>query len=215
MRTTRRIAAALLTGIYRRQAAYVFGHVITPGDAGATFHAEGESSEVECLIVESAAALDDCQMEIPAVFRDSADTLKSRLDQGCIVILAYLPGAKAPDKHIVGYSLRQRGVFSALGRQRNISADILFTHYVEVLPEYRGQRLASRLTGAALEYCRKNGLTRLCSVVMTHNQPSIQYTLRVGFAIIGTVERVSILKGLFVWETPWQHIERALSDLGG
>src|SRR5262245_41352023 len=106
--------------------------------------------------------------------------------------------------------LFERGIFSALGRKGRIASDILFTHYEEILPEYHGQRLADVMRRALEVYCRAQRVTKRCSVVSPTNQPSLRSSLRSGYTIAGTVARVSILRGLFTWETPWESIEKVL-----
>ena len=92
--------------------------------------------------MESAAALQEVAREIPATMRDSADQLKTRLDRGCLVILVRRPHPSGRGHEVIGYGIYEPGVFSALGRKGKVSPDGLFNHYMAVVSQYRGQRVA-------------------------------------------------------------------------
>lgn len=204
------IARKLIAPFYQREVQYILIQSIESQDAADPVNKEGDSSGTECLILESSESLCAVESEIPSSFRYSVADLKEHLAQGCIVFLARRPKNTGSGKEVVGYNISQRGVFSAFGRKRRISSDILFTHYTEVLPEHRGQRIQQILIRARIEYCQMNRLKKRCATVGTENRPSILAAMRVAPTIVGTIERVSVLGGLFVWETPWERIEEAL-----
>ena len=204
------IARKLLAPIYHREVQYILIHSIESQDVADSVNEEGASPGTECIIVESSASLCAVESEIPSSFRYSVDDLKEHLEQGGIVFLARRPKNTGSGKEVVGYSISQRGVLSAFGRKRRISSDILFTHYTEVLPEYRGRRIQLMLVKARIEYCQRNRVKKRCTTVGTENRPSILAGMRVAQTIGGTIERVSVLGGLFVRETPWESIEEAL-----
>lgn len=209
----RLIGRTLFTALYHREVQYILLKRVESQKAVSPAPGKEGGAGTECLIVESAAALQEVVREMPATMRDSVDTLKERLERGCAVILARRPRRSEAGQEVVGYNICERGVFSALGRKRKIASDILFAHYTEVLPEYRGQRIAEVISGAVDEYGRAHGLTKLCSVISPANQASLRAFLRAGYTIVGTVARVSILRGLFIWETPWERIEAALRQV--
>ena len=134
---------------------------------------------------------------------------QKQLEQGCVILLARRPKNNGSGKEVVGYAIYQQGVFSVFGHLRKISSDFLFTHYGEVLPEYRGQRIQQMSIRARIRYCRSNGIKKCCSSVGIYNRPSI-IGRRGGSTITGTIEQVSVFGGLFKWETPWEKIEAAL-----
>ena len=109
----------------------------------------------------------------------------------------------------------KKGVFSALGRKALLSPDILFVHYIEVLPGYRSQGIAKSLLRATYEYCERRGLKRTITVRSPRNQLSGQAFRQAkdSYRILGEMERISILRGLIVWHTPWRKIERAIAGL--
>lgn len=206
----RLLARRALATLYRRETQHIFVRRI-PGHASRPLLSEAaEPGGTTCLFVESAAALREVEGEIPPAIRDSVDQLRKRLAEGCSVVLARRPHASGTGHDVIGYAINEPGVFSALGRRGRVSSDYLFNHYIEVLPEYRGQRIADVMRRAMDEYGRMRGFTRRCSVVSPVNESSRRSNLRYGLIHAGTVARVSILGGLYVWDTPWEDVERAL-----
>ena len=53
----------------------------------------------------------------------------------------------------------------------------------------------------------------MCGVVAPQNRASLRALRRAGHAVVGSVVRVSLGRGLFVWDTPWQHIVDALQSM--
>ena len=208
------LARAVLLSFYHRQAQYILMKAIENRAHVAPTNTAEEKIGIECLIVESAEALQAVAREIPTAIRDSADQMKKRLERGCLVILARRPHPSGTGHEVIGYGIYEPGVFSALGRRGKVSSDILFNHYLEVLPKYRGQRIADVMKRAIDEHCRAHGFKKRCTVISPSNEPSLRSDLRYGFTVVGTVVRVSLLRGLVVWETPWESIERALGVSG-
>lgn len=207
----KRLAHALLATLYSRQVQYItLRRLDPPAAATAVITKAAREMEIECLVVDSPAALAAVAREIPAAFRDSVETLTQRVAQGCVVVLAWRPRQEGSGKEVVGYNISERGVFSALGRRSLISADVVFEHYMEVLPAYRGQRIVNLLSATRDEYFRQRGVRIRCGVISPQNHAALRSSPRKGSTIVGTVQRLSLLRGLFVWETPWEHIERAV-----
>lgn len=203
------LARKLMAPLYQRERQYISIHTIQDRDPLASLlPGAGENLGIECLVVETPEALRGVEAELPSA--TLADHLRTRLAQGSIVVLARQAQTMGGGKKVVGYGVCQRGVFSALGRTGRIAADILFSHYTEVLPAYRGQRIFQLIREAQFEYCRGQGLKKLCGVATVHNRSAILARTRTGEALVGTVERVALLGGLFVWETPWERIEQVL-----
>jgi hypothetical protein len=143
--------------------------------------------------------------------RFSVRSLRQKVQEGAIVILARRPSPTGDGRVVVGYGVYQQGVFPFLRRVGKISSDLFFCHYLEVLPEYRGQRLHDFIAKVADAYGRQKGAKKNISTIAPQNQASILSTLRAGSTIIGKVERGSMLMGLFWWETPWKEIEAMLA----
>jgi len=169
--------------------------------------------ETECFVVDSLPAFDAVAPEIPPAFRDSVKALEARVARGCVVCLARRPRKDGGGQVVVGYEIAERGIFSALGRRKALGGDVVFSHYAEVLPTYRGQRIHRRLFAARDEYFRQRGGKILCGVVAPHNRASLHALARAGHQVVGTVARVSVLRVVVVWQTPWERITRALQSI--
>jgi len=163
--------------------------------------------------VQSSASLWPFENEIPNSFRDSADRLKRRLDEGCLIIFA-LKRTEGQRHAILGYILAERGVFSALGRKLKIGPDVLFGHYIEVLPQYRHSGITKCLLNAMDDYCFKHGITKYCGSVSSRNSAAMAALASKSHEIIGKVEKISIFRGMFVWETPSDVIKKAIDAIG-
>ena len=64
------------------------------------------------------------------------------------------------------------------------------------------------------DYARSNGLRQYYALVSAKNTVARQILRGKSNEMLGKVERVSILRGLYVRETPWQEIEKTLRKLG-
>ena len=212
-RVLARLARAVATSLYCRQRQYITVKRLDVPDAVVASRALAAERETECFVVDSVEALDAVAPEIPAGFRDSVDELKNRLAQGCVVCLARRPRMDGAGTQIIGYEIAERGIFSALGRRTRLAADVVFSHYVEVHPSCRGQRIHGLLFATRDAYFRRRGGKVVCGVVAPQNRASLQALGRDGSVIVGTVERISLLRGLLMWDTPLERIESALRSL--
>jgi GNAT superfamily N-acetyltransferase len=203
----------LASSICHRESAYVSARDVAQNLA--RFDKTDFPPGIECAVVEYAEQLDAYSAEIPSSFRDSVQSLKQRLAQGCIVFLARIPKQDAPGRHVVGYRLAERGVFSVFDLKGKVSQDILFIHYIEVVPAFRSQKIAQFLVKASLEYCAAKGLKKTLTVGSPLNELSARAFRKddTGRLDLGTVEKVSLLRGLIVRRTPWEKIERSLKLL--
>jgi GNAT superfamily N-acetyltransferase len=179
-------------------------------DARETHRYRPGPSSIQCEVLETASAVYALEGEFPNSLRDSVGRLARRLDEGCIVFVLRSGDTSSKQNPIIGYSLCQRGVFSAFGHNRKISPDILFGHYFEFVPEYRGLGLKYALDETRVEYCRSHGLKTICGVISSHNIPSLKTSLSKGFRVVGILRQVSVIRGLAVWRTSWKTVEKAL-----
>jgi L-amino acid N-acyltransferase YncA len=202
----------LAKSAWRREAVFIRGRIIAD-QASVDGSEESDGSPVDCMILQSPSDIDAIEHEMPASFRDSPGRLKERLHEGCIVILAFTRRREAHGHEILGYLIAEKGVVSALGRKRKVASDVLYGHYIEVLPEYRKMGIANFLNRTMEGYARRNGLRKYYSVVSTKNRIAARILRRKSRENLGKVERVSILRGLYVWETSWEKIEKILSKL--
>ncbi len=189
------------------------GRIIAEQDPVMSPREDERNLAIECVIIGPGDSLVPFAAEFSLPFRDSFDSLKQRLDQGCILILARRPVDGGSSQEIVGYSIMECGGFSAAGIKGKISPDILFVHFTEVTPKYRGQRIAERITRARNAYCRDRGIKKSCTAHTTGNTSSERAFRKFGSSVLCYAVRRSFFRGLFVWHTPWRKIERAIAKL--
>ena len=206
-RTIRAAGHTLAASLYSRQVQYITVQPIAPDAARARLTiADGL---VEGLVLDSVGALRALASQYPAaVFRDAVDELGARIASGCVVSLARLVSPIGAGE-IVGYELAERGVFSALGRRRIVGNEIVFSHWAEVSPRWRGQRVHALLFATRDAYFAARGGKIVCGVVAPRNRSSLKALRRARSIIVGTVMRVALF-GVVLWETPWESIEDAV-----
>jgi len=201
----------LLRAVLRWQKLYIVVDNVDVADSKTHLNHQSGESAIQCDVLETTSALLALKNEFPQSFRDSVERLAQRIDNGCIVFVLRTGDAPSKRNRIVGYSISQSGVFSAFGSVHRIYSDIIFGHYTEILPEYRGRRLKALLDEKRMEYCWMHGLRSICGVISSDNIASLKTNLRIGFRVVGDLHRVSILRGLFVWQTSWKTVEKALN----
>jgi GNAT superfamily N-acetyltransferase len=210
----RHLGSALVTSVCDYQIQEVRGRIIKDQDPVLAPRENEIKLAIECSIVEPGDALELFAAEFSLPFRDSFDSLKRRLGQGCTLILARCAKQDGTGNEIVAYSIVERGGFSAAGITGKISKSILFIHHTEVAHKYRGQRIAQVLTGVMKEYCRNRGIKASCTAHRTGNIPSERAFRRFDSSrLLCHALRLSFFRGLFVWHTPWSKIERAIAAL--
>ena len=101
-----------------REVVEIFGRVIADDRY---FDISALDPRLESVVVESTKFLEPYRHEIPSSFRDSFARLKERLAQGCVLFLVRAPKEDGLGHEMIGYSLAERGVFSALGIRKRIS----------------------------------------------------------------------------------------------
>lgn len=173
--------------------------------------APAPSSEIHCVIADTPAALEALAPEIPKTFRDSIDELRRRVAHGCIVCAARRRRDDGAGYDVIGYELAERGVFSAHGRRRDVGAHVVFSHWAEVLPAYRGRRIHGLMFAARDAYVRRRGGKIVVGVCAPRNRASLHALSRDGAAVVGRVTQVTLLRGVATWDTPWERIEQALN----
>jgi hypothetical protein len=203
-----------MTSLYCRQRQYITVKRLDVPDATDGFIWTAADRETECLVLDSPRALRAVAPEIPPVFRDSVAALHRRMAHGCVVCVARRPRKDGAGKEVVGYEIAERGVFWGLGRRTPLARDVVFSHYAEVLPAYRGQRIHRLLCATRDTYFRRRAGRILCGVVPVEDRASLQALGRAGHTVVGTVTRITVLRILVVWQTPIERIERALGRGG-
>ena len=185
---------------------YVVFRQLPEGKAPSALHT---SPDIELCTVESLEDLEKVAPQLPPELPIAG--LRRRIDAGCTLFFA----RRRLEGRVVAYQVAERRVFSALGLRVRVRDDVLFIHHVEVLPEYRGQRISLLLRAAAHRYCQTHHLRRTLSVISTDNRASLRAHLRQGAPggppqIVCVVRRVSVLNGRFSWQTSWRKIEKAI-----
>jgi GNAT superfamily N-acetyltransferase len=194
--------------LFSRQRQYItLKHIA--GDPGDTTPVASDG-RTDVVVLDSPEALDAVAADICASFRDSVSALRARVARGCVVCVARRPRADGNGSVVVGYEIAERGIFSALGRRIAVPNDVIFSHYVEVLPAYRGQRIHRLLFATRDAYFRARGGRIVCGVCAPQNQASLRALRRDGATIVGTVERISLLRVFVLSYTPFDRIAQLL-----
>ena len=206
----------LVESVCHREVQYIRGRNIKSQDRNSseTTGTVGDRTE-GYVILETPESVNEFKHELPSSFRDSPVTLEGRLEEGCFVILARKQQENSAEWKVIGYLIAERGVFSVLGEKRNVGSDVLYGHYYEVLPEFRLQGIGNLMIHVMEEYARQNGLKRYYALVSPKNAIAVRNLERKSDEILGKAERVSILRGLYRWQTPWEKIEKMLARLEG
>jgi|GEM_PF-6756511 len=200
----RQLLRKLIGPIYRHEVQYV---LMANPDANLDSLAAGR---LRSCVVETVENFREIAAELPRAI--PTKDLHTRLEVGCIIIFAYRQRGDNTEKEILGYSVCERGWISLLGHKKKVSPDILFTHYTEVLPQYRGLRTFQYLIAARTEYGKARDIKKYYSGLSSTNLSSYRGFMHAGVQIVGSVRQISLFNGLFVWETPWEKIEAMLAD---
>jgi ribosomal protein S18 acetylase RimI-like enzyme len=193
-------------------------HVIVApvGAAPVAQHGASPDKAAGCVVVESLQELEAIASEIPPAF--SLEKLRRAIEPRRILMLARRPGGPGRAPQVVGYRLCERGVLkSSLGLNERIPDSFLFIHYAEVLPEYRGQRIAELLRECSHRFAARRNIAWTCGVVSLGNAPSLAAHLRPGPAtgpiVVATIHKLSFFGGRFALRTPWRRVAKALNEL--
>ncbi len=202
----RRIRARIVT--HSRE--HVIVARVQPGNPADTGPVDDRGTQ--CSTVESLAQFDALAADF-AAFR--LDKPRSWLEEGGFIVVAR---RVSDGGRVLGYRLCKRGIFrSSLGPSGRISPDFLFVHFAEVLPEYRGQRVAEALRIGSHRIARQRHIAWSCGGVSDGNSASLSAHLRPrsGAAprIVATIHRLSFFGERFSVTTPWRCVARALEDL--
>jgi hypothetical protein len=165
----------------------------------------------ECSVVESQAQLDAVAADFAGF---TLDNLRTWIDEGGFIVAARRPSA---GPRVLGCRLCQCGVFrSSLGYKARISPEFLLVHWAEVLPEFRGQRVAEALQRGCHRIARQRGVRWTFGVVSLANEASLAAHLRprsgTSPRVVATIHRFMLFKRLSV-RTPWRRVARALEEL--
>ena len=213
-RMTLRIAQKIVAPVYRHEVAYIVVRDVK--QRGSPKLPKGNNRghvDTECVVLETLESLKQVLSELPSSI--PIDSLINHLTAGPerILILARRLKVTGSGKQVIGYRRCETGIFSALGVRAKIAGDILFVHHTEILPDYRGHRIQQAIRDATYRYCQRNGLHKICGVVLAHNLPSIMaHTRNREDRTVGVVEVVSVLGGLFKSTTPMEKIKSAIED---
>jgi len=174
-----------------------------------------EPDDGDCVVIETPGDFAAIAREIPKSF--SHARLRKAVEQGAFLLCVRRPSPGTPGKQIVAYRMCERGVFQAHGMRKRISPQFVFIHYVEVLPEYRGKRIAGQLRDYLQEYARSRGIRWSCGVVSVTNPASLAAHLRAQQGsdprVVGKIEVLHFFGGRFALATPWWGIKKSLDEL--
>jgi GNAT superfamily N-acetyltransferase len=200
------LARVVITSLFSRQRQFITLKFLNGAEEEATALPGSAPPQTECFMVESMTAFERIAKDIGTSFRDSPEDLRARVAAGCVLCVARRPRRRGPGMEIVGYEIAERGVFSALGRRTPVADDVIFSHYVEVLPECRGQRIHRLLFSTRDAWFRQRGGRVVCGVCEPQNYASLRALRRDGAVVVGTVERVALLRVFVMSYTPFDRI---------
>ena len=188
--------------------------IAAPVEAGSDGQAAEDDDQSECVIVETPGELESIAHEIPPSF--SYAKLRRAVEWSFLVCVRR-PAPGGAGKQIVGYRMCERAVFQSPGVRKRISPQFVFIHYVEVLPEYRGKRVAGKLREYLQEYARRRNVRWTCGVVSVTNAASLAAHLRADEGAnpkaVGRIDSLHFFGGRFVLATPWWRVKKALDEL--
>ena len=174
-----------------------------------------DNTETKCVVLKTPVSLEVWEKNISNLI--PVNKLKKRLADGIgsFVIFATRPNSSGSGRKVVAYRKVQQGVFydDRWRIRGKLSPDTLFTNNIEVLPEYRGQRINRMMMDAADNICRRNGINKVIGVIESYNQPSIKHTLKwKGSRIIGKIEIFSLFGGLYKRVTSWDEVKEVIEN---
>jgi hypothetical protein len=201
------VARTVMTLVFSYRRQYITVKALQRGgEPTPDFTGDGRT---QCFVVDSLAAFEAVAREIGTSFRDSVADLRTRVMNGCVLSVARQP---QPDGRleVVGYEIAERGIFSALGRRTPVADDVIFSHYVEVLPTCRGQRIHRLLFSTRDAYFSQRGGRIVVGVCEPQNHASLRALQRDGAVVVGVVERTSVLRFFVTSYTPFERIAHLL-----
>jgi len=210
----RGIAAEVLrkfvSAIYRRDAGHLIMYRVDPHGADSRAVDDTLPLRIRHVVVRSEAALLPFESELSPEIKYSVSQLRAALRTGSVLFLMRRPRENGAGHEVLGYSLHERGVVVLFGRRYPVSPDILFLHYTEVLPAYRGLRIAFHIAEVVAAYSRAAGMSRWCSWIGTTNLAALKARERIGWTVVGRIRQVRLLGGLLTLQTSWQEVEDSL-----
>jgi hypothetical protein len=93
----------------------------------------------------------------------------------------------------------------------------LLVQWAEVLPKYRGQRVAEALQIGSHRFARQRNIAWTCGVVSLANPASLSAHLRPRTGttpgVVATIHRLNLFGERLFLRTPWRHVARKLEKL--
>jgi len=162
------------------------------------------------VVVHDQAGLKPFESELSPSIKYSCGQLRAALRSGSVLFLMRQPLEDGTGQRVLGYSLHERGVVELFGVRYRASADMLFLHYTEVLPAYRGLRIAFHIAEVVAAYSRGAAITRWCTWIGTSNRAALNARKRIGWIVVGQVRQIKILGGLMTLQTSRKEVEDML-----
>lgn len=199
-----------IAGIYCRSAALLLIYQVEPNGPGSQAADAALPLRMRHVVLQDQAALKQFEPEIPPFANYSHSQLRAALRSGSVLFLMRQPLEDGTGHRILGYSLHERGVVSLFGNRYRAGADTLFLHYTEVLPAYRGLRIAFHIAEVVAAYSRAAAITRWCTWIGTSNRAALNARKRIGWVVVGQVRQIKILGGLITLQTSKKEVEDML-----
>jgi len=207
---TAEVLRELISAMYRRNVGHLIMYRVDPHGAGSQAVDDTLPLRIRHVVVESEAALMPFESELSHEIKYSVSQLRTALRTGSVLFLMRRPREDGTGHEVLGYSLHEPGVVVLFGRRYPVSPDILFLHYTEVLPDYRGLHIALHIAEVVAAYSRAAGITRWCSWIGTTNLSALKARERIGWTDVGRIRQIRLLGGLVTRQTSWQEVEDSL-----
>jgi len=199
-----------VAAFYRRTVGHLVVYRVDPRGADSRTVDDTLPLQMGHVVVQDVATLKRFESELSRAIKYSRGQLRAALRAGSVLFLMRQPREDGAGHEILGYSLHERGTLELFGCRHPVGADMLFLHYTEVLPAYRGRQIAFHIAEVVAAYSRSVGITRWCTWIGATNHAALKARERIGWIVVGQIRQIRILGGLVTLQTPWQEIEDML-----
>jgi len=196
--------------IYCRNTAHLLTYRVDPNGPDSEAVDATLPLSMQHVVVRDPTSLKSYESELSPSMNYSYSQLRAAVRSGSVLFLMRHPREDGTGHRILGYSLHERGMVEAFGHRYRASADTLFLHYTEVLPAYRGLRIAFYIAEVVAAYSRGAAITRWFTWIGKSNRAALNARKRIGWVVAGQIRQIIILGGLITLQTSRSEVEDML-----